>query len=160
MLIKSQKVIAMKNKFVKSSLAIMLALPFAFHVFAQNVATPKPATEQDQAKLTMIFNALSNSKDPQATIYELVCKGSNSSMAMPVASVAATLNIPLTTVQAGMSCVSADLADAYNDGLTNPTAFLPATAAGPQEAPQDATGFATSPASSLSGGGSVSVSTN
>lgn len=90
-----------------------------------------------------IFTALSNSRNLQKTVDELIANGANQHS---IVSIAAAAGIPQSKIMKLQVCVNSVSADsttlgatclrpktvmtAYESGLNDPLAFLPATAAG------------------------------
>ena len=156
----------MMKKFVKQgviALVLTAALP-AYQVFAQDAAPKNP-------KVTAIYKALTESKDPAKTIAELA-KADKADVAL-IASVAAAAGVSVETVEAGIKAgnpaeSTTAIVAAYNKGLNDVAAYTPATAAGQNAANQVAQagnasngGFSSgSPSSSFSGGGGGSASHN
>jgi len=155
----------MMKKFVKQgviALVLTAALP-AYQAFAQDTAPQNP-------KITVIYNALTASKNPTKTIAELT--RTHFSDVATIASVAAAAGISIDVVEAGIklgnpSESDADIVALYNNGLNDIAAYTPATAAGANGQNQVAQagnssngGFASGTTSSLSGGGGGSASHN
>ena len=154
----------MMKKFVKQgviALVLTAALP-AYQAFAQDTAPQNP-------KITAIYKALTESKNPAKTIAELA--RAHVADAETIASVAAAAGISIDTVEAGMKLADANASNAeivasYNKGLNDIAAYTPATAAGAnttqlaQAGNSSNGGFASGTTSSLSGGGGGSASHN
>lgn len=96
-----------------------------------------------------IFNTLSNSSDLQASVDKLLANGAKP---QAVVSVAAAAGISLDSVKELQVCVNSSSSDAvlsascmkqksivaaYNDGANDPMRYLPATAAGKRQKPQE-----------------------
>ena len=154
------------KKFVKQGvLCLVLAATFpGFQVFAQE-------TDARKAKISIVYKALTESKDVKKTIVDLL----KSKTVDPdtIASVAAAANISLDVVEAAFklgnpSEATSTIVAAYDKGLSDIGAYSPSTGAGPNSQNQGAQsadgtngGFSGgSPASSISGGGGGSASHN
>ena len=133
------KIVCRNKEIIMKKILVSACLGFALVGSAFAIEAAKPA----DTSIDGIFSALTNSRNLQKTVDQLIASGANHHSVISIAAAAGIPQSKIMKLQVCVNSVSADsttlgatcmrpktVVTAYESGLNDPLAYLPATAAG------------------------------